>query len=275
LILWNNVDLSKIFLSKLNDAGFAEESLQLGRMLLEDLIWDKNLPLSVHEVKIEQIVARLLNNEPIQFITGIQYFMDLKLKVSNKVLIPRPETEELCREVLAYTKSTDAKVLDIGTGSGAIVLALKSKRPNWSVAGIDLSVDALEIAKENAIDLKLEVDFSVLDILSIKDQLPMGKFDLIVSNPPYISEHERELMSISTVQHEPHMALFAHDNGLEFYKHFATYGQNWLIDGGQMFLELNEFYADEILVIFQEYDWKALVIKDMQDKKRIIRAILG
>ncbi len=226
----------------------------------------------------EQILAwtienRLLAGEPVQYVTGIADFYGLQLRVSPAVLIPRPETEELVEQLLEKHPPEPARrLLDVGTGSGCLALAIKNQRPNWTVEGLDVSQEALGIASENAAQLGLAVSFFQADILN---SLPEGQYDLIVSNPPYISPDERASMGASTLAHEPAVALYAPlEDPLLFYRRLAAIGAQLLYPQGWIYLEINEFRYRETADCFEESGWRSLrILKDLQGKARMLRAL--
>ena len=218
----------------------------------------------------EPIIARLLRFEPIQYIFGHTLWCGLDLKVSPATLIPRPETAELITvidERLAVS-GQPLRVLDIGTGSGCIAIALKKRHPNWQVTGIDISAEAIEIAKENALRNEVEVAFKQLDILS-KNTDSIGTFDIVVSNPPYICEEEKKEMRRNVLDYEPHSALFVPDNDpLVFYRRIAQ-----LQLGQHLFFEINEAYAQEMKEMLVEFRYTDIQItNDIYGKPRIIEA---
>ena len=218
----------------------------------------------------EPIIARLLRFEPIQYIFGHTLWCGLDLKVSPATLIPRPETAELITIIgeRFAVSGQPLRVLDIGTGSGCIAIALKKRHPNWQVTGIDISAEAIEIAKENALRNEVEVAFKQLDILS-KNTDSIGTFDIVVSNPPYICEKEKKEMRRNVLDYEPHSALFVPDNDpFVFYRRIAQ-----LNLGRYLFFEINEAYAEEMKEMLAEYSYTDIQItNDIYGKPRIIEA---
>ncbi|MFN4123192.1 MAG: peptide chain release factor N(5)-glutamine methyltransferase [Flavobacteriales bacterium] len=221
-------------------------------------------------------IKRLAKQEPIQYITGSVEFAGMNLKVNPSVLIPRPESEELCQIILAQHLEEQVHALDICTGSGCIALALKKARPKWQVEGIDLSGDALNVAKENASIHQLQVKFSSADVLAL-DTFHWGEnvFDLMVSNPPYVRRSEAADMRPEVLNHEPHLALFVDDDdALIFYKKIIELACYSLKHGGSIYFELNEFKAEETLQLFKQYhQFKAELIRDFAGKWRFLSAI--
>ncbi|WP_167619461.1 peptide chain release factor N(5)-glutamine methyltransferase [Maribellus sediminis] len=217
------------------------------------------------------IVARLKQFEPIQYILGETEFYDLALKVNPAVLIPRPETEELVAWMLETEWEPGARVLDIGTGSGCIALALKSGLPSAQVFGVDVSAPALETAGENAALNQLEVQFVQQNILDWK-ATEWEKFDLIVSNPPYVRESEKQLMEANVLKHEPTGALFVSDEDpLIFYRTIAEFAQANLNQNGSLFFEINEYLGKEMKALLEGFGFKSIELrKDLQGRDRMI-----
>jgi release factor glutamine methyltransferase len=224
------------------------------------------------EPALNDIVQRLERNEPWQYVVGHAWFYGLELKVNSIVLIPRMETEELVHLILSENGQEGLKVFDIGTGSGCIPLALKFNRAHWDVSACDVSDEALKIAEANATACGLHISFFQADILV---QEPPGRYDIIVSNPPYISNRESALMPPHVLEYEPRLALFSGEDPQLFYRHIANRGADWLNEGGVIYLELNEFHADETSKIFLQKGFsKVQVISDLAGKSRMLRAQL-
>lgn len=220
---------------------------------------------------IYKAAKRIAQHEPLQYVLGSAYFFGMELHVNNSVLIPRPETEELVRWFLSTIKPNNHSVhsvLDIGTGSGAIALALKKAEPNWSVCGLDVSKEALQVAQRNSNELQLEVEWKEVDILV--ENLPEGNWNCIVSNPPYIPVSEGNEMRTSVVQHEPHLALFVPENDpLLFYRRILELANN-CETVKQVFFEIHENYSSETLALGDSMGWKGELKKDMQGKSRML-----
>ncbi len=220
---------------------------------------------------IYKAVKRIANKEPLQYVLGKAYFFGMDLNVSPAVLIPRPETEELVRWILETIKPNNHSVhsvLDIGTGSGAIALALKKAQPIWKVCGVDVSKEALQVAQRNSAELQLEVEWKEVDILN--EKLPGGNWNCIVSNPPYIPVSEGSEMRPSVVEHEPHLALFVPENDpLLFYRRILELANN-CETVKQVFFEIHENYATETLALGESMGWKGELKKDLQGKERFI-----
>lgn len=225
--------------------------------------------------KFVAIQQRLLQQEPIQYILGQADFYGLKFKVSPDVLIPRPETEELVHWILETNQSIEPTILDIGTGSGCIPITLKKKLPKAIVSGLDVSENALQIARENEALNEVVLFFIQQDILqeSAWDELP--DYDIIISNPPYIPHSESNLMPTWVKEYEPTLALFVeHPDPLLFYRMIADFANSHLTPSGYLFFETNEFNAPEVAQLLAAKAYKDIVIqKDMSGKERMIRAM--
>ena len=235
-------------------------------------LFDGRSQLSPAETSIlEAAFHRLLKQEPLQYITGKAYFRDLLLYVAPGVLIPRPETEELVNFALEYAQNRKiSHILDIGTGSGCIALALKKKLPDVKITAIDKSEEALAIARKNAVDLDLEIDLKRCDFLLEQDRKTLTAVDLIVSNPPYIGREEETSMAANVLSYEPHMALFADDDPLIFYKTIAAYGG---ATNTPVICEINEMWGAETEACFVSAGYGDVnIFKDMQGKDRVVKA---
>lgn len=221
--------------------------------------------------KIEEIVSRLKNYEPIQYILGETDFYGLKLIVNPAVLIPRPETEELVQWIIKSNLPGNSKILDIGTGSGCIALAIKSQLKNAGVFGIDISEKALEVARQNAVKNNLEVGFFQNDILRW-EEFECKNYDVIVSNPPYIRESEKALMHSNVLNYEPENALFVTDGDpLVFYRSIAAFAKKYLFKNGLLFFEINENLGVEMNEMLVDFGFKDIEIrKDINGKNRMI-----
>jgi release factor glutamine methyltransferase len=237
-----------------------------------DLIVKANDAISESQMLlVYKAVKRIANKEPLQYVLGKGYFFGMDLHVSPAVLIPRPETEELVRWILEQIKPNNHSVhsvLDIGTGSGAIALALKKAQPTWNVSGFDVSKEALQIASKNSKEFQLEVEWKEVDILS--QNFPKGNWNIIVSNPPYIPFSEGSEMRPSVVEHEPHLALFVTENDpMLFYRRILQLSNN-CETVNQVFFEIHENYASEILALGESLGWKGELKKDLQGKARML-----
>lgn len=221
-------------------------------------------------LRIRSVVKRLQANEPFQYIMGEVYFADLNLKIDQRALIPRPETEELIALILQLDLPFGS-ILDLCTGSGCIALALQHKFPKAKVVGVDLSIEAIALARENALQNKLDVEFVSEDVLQWQ---PVQTFDLLVSNPPYIPEQEAQLMAANVLDFEPHMALFVPDHDpLLFYKRIVAIAQVSLQSKGYLALEIHEDLAAQTLALLQTDAFKnQSIYRDLQGKERMILA---
>ena len=223
---------------------------------------------------IESFVQKLKKNIPIQYILGEEYFMGMKFQVNSSVLIPRPETEELIEWIVEGNgKKTGLRMLDIGTGSGCIAISLKSLFPESVVTAFDISVTALEVARSNANINHLSVGFQCVDILN--PPLFQEKWDIIVSNPPYITHSEKTFMEPNVLKHEPHLALFVPDNDpLLFYRAIAIFGLKNMVDGGKLYFEINRAYGPETKTMLESLGYRQVELrKDISGNDRMIQAV--
>jgi release factor glutamine methyltransferase len=236
-----------------------------------DVLLNNNERFSESDLlRIRAVVKRLQAHEPFQYIIGEVYFADLKLNIDQRALIPRPETEELIALILQLDLPFGS-ILDLCTGSGCIALALQHKFPNAKVVGVDLSLEAIALARENALQTKLDVEFVREDVLQWQ---PVQTFDLLVSNPPYIPEQEAQLMAANVLNFEPHMALFVPDHDpLLFYKRIVAIAQVSLQSKGYLALEIHEDLAAQTLALLQTDAFKnPRIYRDLQGKERMILA---
>ena len=217
---------------------------------------------------LTSVAQRLKNNEPPQYIVGWAEFCDLKLAVDKRVLIPRPETEELVQMILAENEQDKRAVLDIGTGSGAIALALAQKRKQWDIAASDLSEKALELAQLNAKTHQLSLNFILSDVF----ENISGQYDIIVSNPPYIAFDETYEMDQSVIRFEPDSALFAEKQGLAIYQKIAEAAHQFLKPQGKIYLEIGYKQAQAVKDLFEKAfpAKKVCVHRDIFEKDRMI-----
>ncbi len=224
---------------------------------------------------LNDALGELLEHKPIQYILGEAWFYNMKLKVNDQVLIPRPETEELVEWIILNRKSklTDPSMLDIGTGSGCIAIALKKNLVASKITAIDQSEKALVVAKRNALLHNTTIHFLQLNFLdeSQWDKLPL--FDVIISNPPYIPMKGKTGMAKNVVNFEPHTALFVPDeNPFIFYEKIAAFGKTHLQLNGQIFVEINEHFAKEVFTIFKNNFTEVQIKRDLSGKERMIMA---
>ena len=218
--------------------------------------------------QLKAILKQLLAHKPAQYIIGSSDFHGLILKVDDRVLIPRPETEELVELILSENPETPLSILDIGTGSGAIALALANSRPDWQITASDLSSDALALAEENAQSCGLNLAFVQSDCLDAIS----GRFDIIVSNPPYISAADMAEVGLNVLTSEPHMALFAEEDGYAVYRKIAEQAGNYLTEKGKIYLEIGYKQGDGIRELLKKnFPKKRIrVLKDKFGKDRMV-----
>ncbi len=223
--------------------------------------------------ELNKIFGRLTEGEPVQYVLGRAEFSGRWFNVHPGVLIPRPETEELCAWITADSKaSASPKVLDIGTGSGCIAITLQLDMPESKVTAWDISADALDVARENAQQLGANVNFVKLDALNAK---PEGEWDVIVSNPPYICEKEKKDMAVNVLEHEPHTALFVPDaDPLLFYRAITRLAVQTLSKGGRLYFEINPIYADDTCRMMRAEGMTAVELRsDMYGKQRMAKGV--
>lgn len=269
---------------RLADDLFSEnEKKQVARLMLSEYLElsssdyilrrEELIPTDVLE-KINQDIKRLNTGVPLQYILGKTYFYGLDILTDKRALIPRPETEELIDWVLSEWKGKTATILDVGTGSGCIAFALQHNLPQCRVVGVDIMPEAIELARENAENLKLNVEFKQADALNLIAELPQ-KWDLIVSNPPYIPEDDKSFMLDNVLDHEPHSALFvSNEDPLIFYREIALYAKENLNEGGALYYEIHEDFALEMEAMLKEIGFKNIRLKkDLQDKYRMIKIL--
>ena len=239
-------------------------------------ILDKYAELTgLQKEKLTSAAKRLLQHEPVQYVLSESWFCGMKFYVDKNVLIPRPETEELIEWIISNLKFPfdKLKILDIGSGSGCIAIALKRKLRKAEVWSCDISTAALNVAKKNAEALNADVKFIHLDFLNAKDRESLPLFDIIVSNPPYVPEKDKEQMNPNVLNYEPHVALFVPDNDpLKFYKAIADFGKQHLDRKGNIFLELHDDYAKATEGLFKIENYITAMKKDIAGKNRMLLA---
>jgi release factor glutamine methyltransferase len=246
-----------------------------------------NLNFELSEAAIEKwnsILTELKQEKPIQYITGEAWFYGLQFEVNENTLIPRPETEELVEWILnspITQHQTPITILDIGTGSGCIPISLKSNVPQANVSAIDVSEKALEVAKRNAASKKVEINFIQANILEVEDisklqtsnsQLPTN-FDIIVSNPPYVRNLEKQEIKKNVLDYEPHLALFVEDtDALLFYRKIAQLALKNLSPNGLLFFEINQYLGKETVKLLQNLGFKNIELKkDIYGNDRMVK----
>lgn len=243
-----------------------------------DRIINKHVSLRPDKIELlNKYIDELLAHKPIQYVLHESWFYGMRLYVNENVLIPRPETEELVNWVIEQTAlhHTTLKILDVGTGSGCIPIALKRKLPSAEIFACDISEQALEVAKKNAEHYQTAVNFFHLDFLNVSSRNMLPSVNIIVSNPPYILSNEKDGLPPNVIMHEPHQALFVDDgDSLLFYKALAEFAIDKLEDQGCIFAEINETMADEVKWVYLANGFSyAEVKKDMQGKDRMVKAI--
>lgn len=217
---------------------------------------------------VESIYKQLAAHVPAQYIIGNTEFYGLELKVDERVLIPRPETEELVELILTENAKPNQSVLDIGTGSGAIALALAKNRPDWLVTASDISPDALNLASENASLQDLKISFKKSDCFAEIAE----NYDIIVSNPPYISRADESEVGLNVLHSEPHLALFAEEDGLAIYRKIAQEAKNHLREGGKIYLEIGYKQGHSVPALFRKYlpEKRVRILKDQFGQDRMV-----
>jgi release factor glutamine methyltransferase len=221
---------------------------------------------------LNQALDQLLNHQPIQYVLGEAWFYHLKFKVSEAVLIPRPETEELVELVIQHLKSSHQKtVVDIGTGSGCIPISIKKNIPELSITAVEVSKAAIDLASTNANLHQVNIDFKQVNFLNEVEREKLGMFDVIISNPPYIPNEEIQSMDKHVTEYEPHLALFVPDeNPLIFYNAILSFAKNHLNEKGKIFLETHENFAEEVYALFKDAGYEAKVKNDLFEKPRMV-----
>ena len=264
----------KDFEEKLIAKGEEAESLSfvyrsLKNLSFTDFVFALQQEVTEEEKQfVEEIYKKLAAHIPAQYIIGHAEFFGMQLKVDERVLIPRPETEELVDLILTENPEKNLKVLDIGTGSGAIALALAKNRPDWSVTAADISEDALELATENAKRQNLDLTFIRTDCFSEIS----SKYDIIVSNPPYISRADEVEVGLNVLHSEPHLALFADEDGLAIYRKIAEGSKDYLTDGGKIYLEIGYKQGQSVPALFMEnlHEKRVRTLKDQFGQDRMV-----
>ncbi|MBR4156710.1 MAG: peptide chain release factor N(5)-glutamine methyltransferase [Bacteroidales bacterium] len=276
-------DIRKHYCEQLCSVYGNDESSAMILMLLEHyfnitrvkMALEPDLRLSESEMLTFHFAVKdLLKNKPIQYIIGETEFCDLKFKVNENVLIPRPETSELVMNIDKRQKTQDKRqlsIIDIGTGSGCIAISLAKNIPDSKVHALDISEKALEVAKENALNNNVDITFIHDDILSLRNKIDT-KFDIIVSNPPYVRELEKAEMRDNVLNWEPHNALFVSDNDpLIFYRKILKFAKNNLNEEGEVWFEINEYLGKEMTDLCKEMGFSQVeIIKDFRGRERVV-----
>ena len=228
------------------------------------------------EAELLMKLKELMLHKPIQYVTGRAYFHGLELEVDSSVLIPRPETEELVKWVADdHPGNSGLKVLDIGTGSACIILALGRLLTDPVLSAVDISQSALEIASRNAEKLNVRIDFRKVNILDERQWIDLGDFDVIISNPPYVRNLEKSKMQANVLDYEPHEALFVPDDDpLIYYRAIAKFSVMKLSPGGKLYLEINENLGEETVLLLKNEGFADIILKkDIHCKDRMIRCM--
>jgi len=273
--------------NNLTDIYDERESANIAELIIEKIsglkrterILNKQQPLKIEQINtIENYLQELINHKPVQYVLNEAWFAGMKFFVDEHVLIPRPETEELVEWIVqnAFTNLRFA-ILDIGTGSGCIAIALKNKIKNADVFAIDISEPALKIAASNAQESNTDINFAKANILQNQIKINMPLFDVIVSNPPYITKKESAEMHTNVIAYEPYVALFVPDeNPLLFYNAISDFALSHLKEKGNLYFEIHENFANDIVNLMQQKGFQSIEIKkDLQQKNRMVKAVLN
>ncbi|MBI9035244.1 MAG: peptide chain release factor N(5)-glutamine methyltransferase [Bacteroidales bacterium] len=281
------IELKKEFIIELSELYEFEEAASIFFIILEhyagmkrlDLALNPNSTLDSKQMDLIGVaLTQLKQNKPVQQIIGVSHFFNLEFQLSRDVLIPRPETEELVDWILtdiSMEVNQDFKILDIGTGSGCIPVCLKYTSPNITMHAIDVSEKALEVAGLNAQKHQVDIRFNQLDILNKEERSKMGAFDIIVSNPPYIKNSEKDLMRKNVLDHEPDIALFVSDEDpLLFYREIAEFALEHLNSKGLLYFEINEAHGQQMIEMLKSKGFTNIILKqDLFGKDRMMKAI--
>ena len=275
------------FINSLEDLYSIEELQSIFYLLAEKLLHLSRIDITLQldntltsdeEINFNQAIDRLKIYEPVQYILGETEFFGYPFLVNKQVLIPRPETEELVSWIIEDVDKKETTILDIGTGSGCIAISLAKKLNSAVVSAIDISNKAIEVAKKNALINNVNVKYSSVDVLNFEDKLVLqdkwkSKFDIIVSNPPYVRMQEKKLMQLNVIDHEPDIALFVEDDDpLLFYRRISELSRQYLKHNGTLYLEINEYLGVEMEKMLNEAGFKHVELKkDMFGKNRMIK----
>jgi release factor glutamine methyltransferase len=276
----------KITYQKLNSLYPVEEARAMADRLFEHFfsLSPANRILEGHSladagniIRLDLAVDLLLNHVPLQYVTGTAHFMDMEFHVNSNVLIPRPETEEIVSLILKELSfkiiNKDFRILDIGTGSGCIAISLKHHFPASEVTAVDISVEAIEVARNNAIKNKVEIDFIEADILDLNQLAFASEYDLIVSNPPYVTQSEKLQILPNVVDYEPHTALFVPDDDpLIFYNAILKFAKTYLRTNGSLWFEINEMFGVQLKNLAFSHGFReANIIFDFRGNSRFLQ----
>lgn len=240
-----------------------------------DRVANKHVPLNLQQqILLQQFTKQLLQHRPVQYVLNEAWFYQWPFYVNEHVLIPRPETAELVEWIYKDHKNRAITVLDVGTGSGCIPVSLKKLLPAAAITAIDVSEDALTVARKNAAQLDAAVTFVQIDFLNEPAWKQLPGFDIVVSNPPYIPLADKSSMNENVLAHEPHLALFVYnDDALLFYRRIAHFCKTHLNKNGVLYTEIHEQYASAVVQVFKESGFKEVIVKeDLQGKPRMVKA---
>jgi release factor glutamine methyltransferase len=235
----------------------------------------------IQALELNKYLEELLHHKPVQYVLNEAWFYKRKFFVNENVLIPRPETEELVEWIIDDVKSSvweislgeSLQIIDIGTGSGCIPISLKKELQNTNVTAIDVSEKALFLAKKNAKELNAEIDFKQINFLNIDESASLLKYDIIVSNPPYIPIAEKEILAKNVTEFEPAVALFVeNNNSYIFYEKIAVFAKSHLKDNGKIYVEVHQEYAKNVKDIFENTGFISTIKKDIYGKERMVKA---
>lgn len=271
-------------LNKLKEITSEGEAGQITDMVMEHItgsgkaermVYKKSEITAAEEKLLYEMTTRLLQHEPVQYVTGEAWFCGFRFSVDKNVLIPRPETEELVEWVISNCKFplSELSILDIGTGSGCIPISLKRRLRKANVSAVDISKEALAVAQKNANTLGTDVQFTLLDILDEEKWASLPMFDIITSNPPYVPEKDKATMQPNVLQYEPAVALFVpDDDALLFYRTIARFAKQHLNQGGQLYFEIHEDLGEAVVKLLEAAGFSSEIKKDMQQKDRMVRS---
>lgn len=269
-------EASSLAIAKLSSIYGDREAHNVICILLEDAYGVTNIASEKtleDVISFDQDVERLMRSEPVQYITEQADFYGYKFKVNKHVLIPRPETEELVHWILEDLKhhKKQVDILDIGVGSGCIPITIGKKYKFARLCGIDYNLDTLNVARINSKNLGVPMNFYNLDVLDRSLWSALGRFDIIVSNPPYIDEKDRQIMADNVLLYEPEKALFAGNDKFVFYKSIEELAAQSINPRGKIYMEIHEDYAAEVIDIFRKEDRQIELRKDLQGKDRMVK----
>jgi release factor glutamine methyltransferase len=249
-----------------------------GKSSMDRWLIKNELLSDTHVERLQQYTHQLVIGKPVQYVLGEAWFAGLCLEVTSDTLIPRPETEELVNWCATWataniTSTAPLTILEVGTGSGCIAIALQQKLPTAHITAVDISAAAIQVASNNAAKYNTPVHFKVQDFLDEKNWETLDSYDIIISNPPYIADMEKENMANHVLAFEPHTALFVPDNNaLLFYNAIANFGNNHLSDGGALFVEINQALGKQTQEVFVQNNYNTLLKKDLFENDRMILA---